>query len=265
MRRPGGDLVDRAQAAFAPAGGGVHAAHVGARRCDGRSSDEYVGRPRGDAGRLGAARRSARCGRVVTVRFMRHVGHRRAGQCAELLRAAAGTRRADGPAAAQISSKRNSSRSISVTGGVRMPDRRDAADREAGARLHELGIGAARVGRRPAPRPSSRRRAGRPRSRPAPPPRRSCAGRSMLLAICPTAMPSASAACCAVRAAVVEHTAAHAGGPALQHARTRAGSLRGDLLSVCAHAPHSSAAGAASPAMHLPRRARSACGRARWR
>ncbi len=47
------------------------------------------------------------------------------------------------PAAAQISSKRNSSRSISTTGLVTWRHGRDAADGEAGARLHEVGIGAA--------------------------------------------------------------------------------------------------------------------------
>ena len=47
------------------------------------------------------------------------------------------------PAAAQISLKRNSSRSISVSGRPGVPHRRHAADGKAGARLDERGVGAA--------------------------------------------------------------------------------------------------------------------------
>jgi hypothetical protein len=95
--RPGGDLVERAQAALAPAGGGVHAADV-------------------DAGRGHGVRHGSRLGSGTCCTTSA------TGAPVSAPAAAAQRNTPFGwPAAAQISSKRNSSRSISVTAAWRAP------------------------------------------------------------------------------------------------------------------------------------------------
>ena len=179
QRRPGGDLVERALAAFAPAAGRIHAAHAdagGGHAAGGRSCLHHVGH-----------------GAPVSARVPRAQPEHAVGVPG---------RGPDLVEAEQLAIDQRHRRR-----GMRQ--RRHAADGEAGARLDEVGIGAAeRAGQRGdlllVDALVARGR------RPAPPRRRPCGGRSRSWRSGRPATPSASAASCEVRAATSSHSGAWA-------------------------------------------------------